>query len=60
MSVLDGLNMIDAVTESPEARAERLEEARIENEMYEDECREDRDFEEQEKFDSGMCESDFL
>ena len=52
--------MIDKEDLEELMRDERREDARIENLEYKEECREDRSFEEQEKHDSGMCESDFL
>lgn len=39
--------------------SDRKEEKRIEDLEYQEECRENRTFEEQEKFDSGTCELDF-
>ena len=39
---------------------DRKENARLEDLDYQQECQESRTFEEQEKFDSGMCESDFM
>ena len=39
---------------------DQKENARLENLDYQDECRNNRSFEEQEKIDSGMCESDFM
>jgi hypothetical protein len=60
----DSMKIMDFMTnrldETPQERAERLEEARREDLEYLEECREDRSFEEQEKFDSGTKESDFL
>lgn len=38
---------------------DRKEEKRLENLDYQEECRNNRTFEEQEKHDSGTCESDF-
>jgi len=51
--------MIDKEELAELMRDEKREEARIENLEYRDECREDRSFEEQEKYDSGVRESDF-
>ena len=39
---------------------DQKENARLEDLDYQQECQESRTFEEQEKFDSGMCESDFM
>ena len=50
----------EAIKETPDARAERLEEARIENLEYEEECRKARTDLEQGMYDSGMKGSDFL
>ena len=50
--------LIDAITETPKARAERIEEARIENLNHKEEC--ERTDYEQGMYDSGMCNSDFL
>ena len=50
----------EAITETPDARAERLEEARIENLEYLEECKEARTDYEQGMYDSGMKEGDFL
>ena len=50
----------DAITETPDARAERLEEARIADLEYLEECKEDRTDYQQGMYDSGMKEGDFL
>lgn len=50
----------EAIKETPDARAERLEDARIENLEYEEECRKARTDLEQGMYDSGMKGSDFL
>ena len=52
--------MIDKEDLAELMRDEKKEEARIENLEYEEECRNDRSFEEQEKHDSNMRESDFM
>jgi len=52
--------MIDKEELAELMKDEKREDARIENLEYEKECREDRSFEEQEKYDSGTCDSDFL
>jgi len=53
------INKDDELMEDDIAYEEKREEARIENLEYIEECKNDRDFEQQEKLDSGMKESDF-
>ena len=50
----------EAIKETPDARAERLEEARVADLEYLEECKEDRTEYQQGMYDSGMCEGDFL
>ncbi|MCK5236060.1 MAG: hypothetical protein KAR06_03660 [Deltaproteobacteria bacterium] len=50
----------EAIKETPDARAERLEEARIADLEYLEECKEDRTDYQQGMIDAGMCEADFL
>ena len=50
----------EAIKESPDARAERLEEARIADLEYLEECKEDRTDYQQGMYDSGMKNGDFL
>ena len=57
---MKAIPLSEAITETPDARVERLEEARLENLDYLEECKEDRTDYQQGMYDSGMKEGDFL
>ena len=57
---MKAIPLSEAITETPDARAERLEEARIADLEFLEECKEDRTEYQQGMYDSGMKGSDFL
>ena len=57
---MKAIHLKDAIKETPDARDERLEEARIANLEFLEECKEDRTEYEDGMFHAGLKNSDFL